>query len=140
MLGGVFAILIGIHAAQGFPAPKPITVSAAVSLTDALTAIADQYAREAHGTIQFNFAASNVLVRQIIAGAPADVFISADEAQMDAVAAAQMLLDGSRTDLLRNQLAIVVPNDRPRTMRSPRELTNEAFRRSDQNPGAQFWP
>ena len=129
MIGGVLAIVVSLLSAQGLPAPTPITVSAAVSLTDALTAIAEQYGREGRGTIQFNFAASNVLARQIVAGAPVDVFISADEAQMDAVAAARMLLEGSRTDLLRNQLAIVVPSDRPRIIRSPQELTNEGFRR-----------
>jgi molybdate transport system substrate-binding protein len=102
-------------------------VSAAVSLTDALTAVAEQYGKGGRGTIRFNFAGSNVLARQILAGAPADVFISADEAQMDAVA--PLLLDGSRVNLLRNQLAIVVPNDRPRTIANPRELAEPAFRR-----------
>lgn len=121
-----FATLLG---PQGLPAAKPITVSAAVSLTDALSAVAEAYGREGRGSVRFNFAASNVLARQIIAGAPVDLFISADEAQMDALAAAQMLTDGSRVDLLRNQLAIVVPSDRPRTLTSPRELTNAAFRR-----------
>jgi len=116
-------------APQGLPAATPITVSAAVSLTDALTAIAEQYGREGRGTVRFNFGASNVLARQIVGGAPVDVFISADEAQMDVVAAAQMLVDGSRVDLLRNQLAIVVPNDRSRTLTGPGALTGEAFRR-----------
>ena len=116
-------------AGQGLPAAKPITVSAAVSLTDALSAIAETYGREGRGGVRFNFAASNVLARQIVAGAPVDLFISADEAQMDAVAAAQLLTDGTRVDLLRNQLAIVVPNDRPRTLTRPRELTSAAFRR-----------
>jgi molybdate transport system substrate-binding protein len=46
---------------------------------------------------------------------------------MDAVA--PLLLDGSRVNLLRNQLAIVVPNDRPRTIANPRELAEPAFRR-----------
>jgi molybdate transport system substrate-binding protein len=125
----ILAIVAGVASLQGLPAPAPITVSAAVSLTDALTAIAEQYGREGRGTIRFNFAASNVLAQQIIAGAPVDAFVSADEAQMDAVAAARLLVDGSRVDLLRNQLAIVVPNDRPRTMMSPQGLTNPAFRR-----------
>ena len=120
-------VLAGLLGPQGLPAPKPITVSAAVSLSDALTAIGTQYERDGRGAVRFNFAASNVLARQIAAGAPADVFISADDAQMDAVAA--QLLPGSRIDLLRNQLAIVVPNDRQRTMTSPRELTDAAFRR-----------
>jgi molybdate transport system substrate-binding protein len=122
-------VVATLLAPQGLPAAKPITVSAAVSLTDALSAIAEQYAREGRGTIRFNFAASNVLARQITSGAPVDVFISADEAQMDVVAAAQMLVEGSRVDLVRNQLAIAVPSDRPRTMTGPRDLTNAAFRR-----------
>jgi molybdate transport system substrate-binding protein len=114
---------------QGLPAAKPITVSAAVSLTDVLMAVAEQYGKEGRGSVRFNFGASNVLARQITSGAPVDLFISADQAQMDVVAAAQLVADGTRVDLLRNQLAIVVPNDRPRTMTSPRELTGAAFRR-----------
>jgi molybdate transport system substrate-binding protein len=129
VLRTVFAVVLVLALPQGLPAPKPITVSAAVSLTDALIAIGAQYGREGRGTVRFNFAASNVLARQIVSGAPADVFISADDAQMDVVAAAQLLLDGSRVDLLRNQLAIVVPNDRPRTLRGPRDLMDAAFKR-----------
>jgi len=123
-------VLAALTAApQGLPAAKPVTVSAAVSLSDVLTAIAEQYGREGRGSIRFNFGASNVLARQISSGAPVDLFVSADEAQMDLVAAAHLLADGSRVDLLRNQLAIVVPSDRPRTMGGPRELTGPAFRR-----------
>jgi len=125
----VLAVVFAGLLPQGPPAPAPITVSAAVSLTDALTAIAEQYGREGRGTVRFNFGASNVLARQIVGGAPVDVFISADEAQMDVAGAAQMLVDGSRVDLLRNQLAIVVPSDRTRAFAGPRALTGEAFRR-----------
>ncbi len=114
---------------QGLPAAKPITVSAAISLTDALTAIAEEYGRGGHGSVRFNFGASNVLARQIVNGAPVDLFFSADEAQMDLVASAHLLVEGSRVDLLRNQLAVVVPNDRPRTLAGPRDLTAAAFRR-----------
>jgi molybdate transport system substrate-binding protein len=122
-------VAAAVFAPQGLPAAKPITVSAAVSLTDVLTAVAAEYGREARGSVRFNFGASNVLSRQIVSGAPVDVFVSADEAQMDVVAAAQMLADGSRIELLRNQLAVVVPNDRPKTMTSARDLTNAAYRR-----------
>jgi molybdate transport system substrate-binding protein len=123
-------VLAALTAApQGLPSAKPVTVSAAVSLSDVLAAIAQQYGREGRGSVRFNFGASNVLARQITSGAPVDLFVSADEAQMDLVAAAQMIADGSRVDLLRNQLAIVVPSDRPRTMAGPRELTGPAFRR-----------
>jgi molybdate transport system substrate-binding protein len=114
---------------QNVPAAAPITVSAAISLTDALTAIAGEYANAGRGTVRFNFAASNVLARQIVSGAPVDLFISADEAQMDVVAAAGLAADGSRVDLLSNQLAVVVPSDRPRTFRSVRDLADPAFKR-----------
>jgi molybdate transport system substrate-binding protein len=121
--------LAALTVVQGLPAARPITVSAAVSLTDALTAAAQQYGREGRGSVRFNFGASNVLARQITSGAPVDLFVSADEAQMDLVAAANMIAAGSRVDLLRNQLAIVVPSDRPRTLSGPGELTGPAFRR-----------
>ncbi len=118
----------GIAAGQGTPAQKPITVSAAVSLTDALTAVAEAYARTG-GSVRLNFGASNVLARQIVNGAPVDLFVSADEAQMDLVAAAGLLKDGTRVNLLRNQLAVAVPSDRPRTFKSIRELAEPGFRR-----------
>lgn len=122
----IVAVLLPVR--QG-PAPTAITVSAAVSLSDVLTAIADEYAHRSLGTIHFDFGASNILARQIVSGAPVDVFISADEAQMDVVAAANLIKDGSRVPLLRNQLAVVVPNDRQRTFKSIRDLTDPAFKR-----------
>ncbi len=117
-----------LPAGQGLPLVKPITVSAAVSLSDVLTAISQGYGRTG-GTVRFNFGASNVLARQIASGAPVDVFISADEAQMSVVAAAGLLKDGSRVDLLRNQLAVAVPSDRLRTFKSLREIADPAFKR-----------
>src|SRR6185503_7511697 len=97
--------------------------------TDALTTIAEEYGRQGRGSLRFNFGASNVLARQVVSGAPVDVFISADEAQMDLVAAAGLLKEGSRVALLRNQLAVAVPSDRPRTFRSVREIADPAFKR-----------
>lgn len=116
-------------APQGVPQAAPITVSAAVSLTDALSAVATEYANAGRGGIRFNFGASNVLARQIVQGAPVDAFISADEAQMDVVAKAGLIQDGSRIPLLGNQLAVVVPNDRPRTFTSIAQIADPALRR-----------
>jgi molybdate transport system substrate-binding protein len=110
------------------PQRPPVTVAAAISLTDVLTAAAATYP-STDGHVRFNFGASNVLARQIVAGAPVEIFISADEAQMDVVAKAGLVVDGSRVDLLQNQLAIVVPDDRPRTLTSVRELLDPAFKR-----------
>jgi molybdate transport system substrate-binding protein len=113
----------------GQGAASPITVSAAVSLTDALTAIAAVYKDAGNRPVRFNFGASNILARQIVMGAPVDLFVSADEAQMDAVAREGMLKAGSRVDLVGNQLAVVVPNDRPRTFSSIAEIIDPAFKR-----------
>ena len=114
---------------QNAPARPTITISAAISLTDALTAVAQEYTEAGGGTVRFNFGASNVLARQIVSGAPVDLFVSADGAQMDVVARAGLLRDGSRVDVLTNQLAVVVPADRPRTFSSIRDLLDPAFRR-----------
>ena len=98
------------------PVPAPITVSAAVSLTDALTAAASEYANGGRGAVRFNFAASNVLARQIVNGAPVDLFISADEAQMDVVAAGRR--DQGRhaaSTCCPTSSPLSVPSDRPRT-------------------------
>ena len=121
------AVLLGLT--QNLPSPTPITVSAAVSLSDALTAIGNDYASAGRGPVRFNFGASNVLARQIAGGAPVDVFISADEAQMDIVAEAGLVLEGTRVDLLSNQLAVVVPSDRARTFKSVRDITDPALKR-----------
>ncbi|HWK11619.1 MAG TPA: molybdate ABC transporter substrate-binding protein [Vicinamibacterales bacterium] len=115
--------------AQTLPARAPITVSAAVSLSEALTVAAREYAQAGGGTIRFNFGASNVLARQIVDGAPVDVFMSADEQQMDVVDAAGLVKGGSRVDVLSNQLAVVVPSDRNRPLGGIRALTDPAFRR-----------
>jgi molybdate transport system substrate-binding protein len=125
----VLAAAVAVLAPQTLPARAPITVSAAVSLTEALTVAAREYAQAGGGTIRFNFAASNVLARQVVDGAPVDIFISADEEQMDVVAAAGLVRQGSRADILSTQLAVVVPTDRNRPLSGIRSLTDPAFRR-----------
>lgn len=131
MLSALLAIPLAVwlSAPQFLPEARPVTVSAAVSLSDALTAIGQEYGRLGRGSIRFNFGGSNTLARQIVNGARVDIFISADEAQLNGVAAAGLLQDGTRITLLRNQLAVVVPGDRPRTFKSIAEIAAPAFKR-----------
>lgn len=104
-------------------APEPaVTVFAASSLTDVLKQIGAQFAAEGHPAPVFSFAASSELARQIEQGAAADVFISADEAWMDYLAAKNMIDPSSRRNLLSNTLVLVTPSDKPITI----ELTNGA--------------
>jgi molybdate transport system substrate-binding protein len=92
--------------------PARLTVSAAASLKDALTAI-DQDFQRAHPDIAItpNFGASGTLQLQIEQGAPVDVFISAAPQQMDALAAKNLLLTDTRANLLENELVLIVPKD-----------------------------
>jgi molybdate transport system substrate-binding protein len=91
---------------------EPLTVCAAVSLTESLEAAAKAYMGAGGGSVRFNFAASNVLARQLANGAPADLFISADEAQMDVAAGAGAIDRTSRVNLLANRLAVIARPDR----------------------------
>jgi molybdate transport system substrate-binding protein len=87
---------------------SPLTVSAAISLSEALEAVAAAY-RVAGGTpVVFNFGGSNALARQIVNGAPVDVFISADEAQMEVVEKADLVRAGTRVPVVANRLVLVV--------------------------------
>jgi molybdate transport system substrate-binding protein len=91
---------------------RPITVSAAISLSGALGEVAKAYKAEGGGDVRYNFAASNVLARQIINGAPVDIFISADEAQMDYAQKTGAIDPATRVRLLSNRLVVVTQADR----------------------------
>lgn len=108
---------------------RQVVVSAAVSLTEVLQQLAPMYQQASGDQVVLNVGASNTLARQIRFDAGVDLFISADEAQMDVVAAAALLQDGSRVSVVRNQLAVAVPSDRPRTFKSVREIADPAFKR-----------
>ncbi|MGB7413007.1 MAG: molybdate ABC transporter substrate-binding protein [Thermosynechococcaceae cyanobacterium] len=90
--------------------PVTITVSAATSLQEALDAISPQF-QAAHPKIavDYNFASSGALQRQIEQGAPADVFCSAAPQQMDALAKKGLIVPDSRQNLVTNRLVLIAP-------------------------------
>jgi molybdate transport system substrate-binding protein len=95
-------------------AQEPVTVFAAASLTDALQAIEVAYARTADPLpLRFSFAASSTLARQLEAGAPADIYLSANSRWMDYLEQRGLLLAGSRRDALGNRLALIAPQEGP---------------------------
>ncbi|HSF41755.1 MAG TPA: molybdate ABC transporter substrate-binding protein [Thermoanaerobaculia bacterium] len=99
-----------------------LTVFAAASLTDALEEIGTAYERAGGGKVALNLGASSTLARQIQEGAPADLFLSADEAKMDALEKRGLILAGTRRSVLSNTLVIVVPADTPSKIASPKDL------------------
>lgn len=94
-------------ALAGTCAAEPITVFAAASLKSALDEIGDAYAEETGSRIVASYAGTSVLARQIEAGAPADVFISANPGWMDRLDALGLIEAGTRVDLLGNRLVLV---------------------------------
>jgi molybdate transport system substrate-binding protein len=88
---------------------EELLVFAAASLTDALTEIARAFEAESGHRVVLNFAGSSDLARQIRAGAPADVFFSADREQADTLVRAGLVRVEDTVDLLSNVLVVVVP-------------------------------
>src|SRR5581483_2129860 len=106
-----------------------ITVFAAASLTDCLTEIARDYQTATGEQVEFNFAASSLLARQIQDGAPADIFFSADEAKMDTLASTELIATNTRATRLSNSLVIVVPAGSALKISAATDLTQSTVQR-----------
>ncbi len=101
---------------------REILVFAAASLTESLEQIGRAYQGKTGTAVRFSFGGSSDLARQIQAGAPADVFFSADTAKMDALEKAGLVRREDRSEFLSNRLAVVVPLDSIRKVTGPRDL------------------
>ncbi|WP_371169193.1 molybdate ABC transporter substrate-binding protein [Aliiroseovarius sp. 2305UL8-7] len=88
---------------------EPITLFAAASLKGALDEAAQSYEEGYGQEIRISYAGSSVLARQITLGAPADLFISANEGWMDVVEDSGHIVPGTRVDLLGNTLVVIAP-------------------------------
>lgn len=91
---------------------QEITVYAAASMTDAMEAIAVPLRANGVGA-KFSFGASSILARQIENGAPADVFVSADEEWMNYLAARNLIVPNSRKVFAGTELVLIAPADKP---------------------------
>mgnify|MGYP001823711462 CR=1 FL=1 len=107
-------------AQEGIANREALTVFAAASLTEAFSEIGDRF-EEQHpdARLVFNFAGS----QQLAQGAPADVFASANQFQMQAVIDAQRVDDGTQAAFVGNKLVIIYPPDNPGYLRRPLDLS-----------------
>jgi molybdate transport system substrate-binding protein len=104
--------LLGLSVADSAMAGAPeVTVFAAASTTNALTDIGKLWEAQGGGKVIFSFASSSTLAKQIEQGAPAQVFLSADQRWMDYLEQRGLLQAGSRLDLLGNRLVLIAPTD-----------------------------
>lgn len=89
-----------------------LNISAAASLTDACNELKELYAKEhPNVNINYNFAASGPLAKQIEEGAPVDVFISANQDKMDGLAEKELIINDTRKDLLTNIVVLIAQKD-----------------------------
>lgn len=122
------AAALGLAAPSAFAAD--LVVSAAASLTNAFRTLAAEYEKTHPDTkVVLNFGASDVLMQQIVKGAPADVFASADQAAMDRAVAEQVVQPASRKDFAANQIVLIVPADSKLGIGALRDLTRADVKR-----------
>lgn len=114
------AILCGIVVTLGLTGcgkqaaePEPLRILAAASTTNVIRTVAEQFTKETGTPTEMNFAASSTLARQIEAGAPADIYISANVKWMDYLEGKSLLAPGSRENLFSNSLVLIAPAQAP---------------------------
>ncbi len=101
------ALIIPLLAGLALCGRAELTVFAAASTTDVMNELAEKFTAAGGEKVRFNFASSGALARQIDAGAPADLFVSANVKWMDAVG--RDIDPTTRIDLFRNRLVLIVP-------------------------------
>jgi len=110
----VLLLITAPAAAQG----KAPLVLAAASLQESMNAAADAWAARGHARPVISFAASSALARQVEAGGDADLFVSADQEWMDALAAKRLIVPQTRVTFLGNRLVVIAAAGNP--VRIPR--------------------
>lgn len=118
----------GVDAAAA--AAEDLTVSVAISMKDAVEEVGRRFRGiRPEVALRFNIGASGNLQKQIEAGAPVDVFVSAAERQMDELERRGLLVAGSRRTFARNALSVVIPSDSRLTITTASALLGPAVQR-----------
>jgi molybdate transport system substrate-binding protein len=123
-LGRALAVALAlVLAAVGPSEAQELTLSVAISMKEAVEEVGRVFAESHPGVVlRYNFGASGELQKQIEAGAPIDVFISAAQRQMDELETRGLLLPGTRRSFARNVLVVVVPADAAPDLKTPADL------------------
>ena len=121
-------LILSLTAMPLASAQTELTIYAATSLTDAFESLASAFEADQPGiSLRLNFSSSSSLAAQIIAGAPADIFASANEKQME-LAVADGRIDGEAARAFaHNRLVLAVPVDNPAGIESVRDLADEGY-------------
>ena len=121
-------ILLGVMGATA--RAQEVLLSVAISLKDATEELGREFQRTHPGvTLQYNFGASGDLQKQIEAGAPVDLFISAGQKQIDELGTRGLLRTESQRIFARNVLTLIVPGDSRLDLRGPADLLQPQVQR-----------
>jgi molybdate transport system substrate-binding protein len=111
------------------PEPRTLTVFAAASLTDAFTEMGHNFEASHLGvTVALNFAGSQTLSTQLTQGAVADVFASANHAEMDKLVSGGLIQQYAPKDFLTNKLVILLPKDNPANVQTLQDLARSGLK------------
>lgn len=115
------------------PAPAraaELTLSVAISMKEAIQEIGQTFTRQRPDTrVSYNFGGSGELARQIEAGAPVDVFISAAQREMDRLDKRGLVVAATRRNFARNALTVIKPADSTLDLAKPADLLDARVRR-----------
>jgi molybdate transport system substrate-binding protein len=106
---------------------RPLLLLAAASTKDAVEHIASEFERQTGTSVRVSAGPTNALANQIVLGAPADLFLSANEQWAKHVA--ENGLSEAITPLLTNKLVLVVPADNPAKVKTPADLAESRVKR-----------
>ncbi|MCY4464476.1 MAG: molybdate ABC transporter substrate-binding protein [Chloroflexi bacterium] len=128
LLRPLLLLILSLIAMPRASAQASLTIYAATSLTDAFESLATAFAAEQPDvSLHLNFSSSSSLAAQIVAGAPADIFASANEKQMGLVVADGRIDGETARTFAHNQLVLALPVDNPAGIESIRDLADEGY-------------
>jgi molybdate transport system substrate-binding protein len=136
MIFGILRVMVAMGftaAALGVATPvsaAEVLISAAVSMKDAVTELGRSFTARRPGVrVRYNFGASGELQKQIEAGAPVDLFISASQRQMDELDKRGLIVPATRRTFARNVLVVIKPADSTRDVSKPGDLLDPRIQR-----------
>lgn len=124
----VIALLLAACAPSANSEQRELVVFAAASLTEAFAEIGEAFGAQNDIAVVFNFAGSQTLAGQLASGAPADVFASANDRQMQAAIDAGRIQPSAARAFAANRLVIVTPRENPGAVTVPNDLASPGIR------------
>jgi molybdate transport system substrate-binding protein len=123
-------MLIAILSLSAAAAAQEMTLSVAISMKEAVETLGRQFSQGRPGvTLRYNFGSSGELQKQIEAGAPVDLFISAAQRQMDELEQKSLIVSSTRRVFARNVLTVIKPADSRVDIAKPADLAAPRVRR-----------